>query len=217
MSKKGYYINIYTNKTKSDFLQIRYGRFNASIPKSYIEENNLAIKSDNMFINKELYEKWFKEEIENDREYWRKRQEVFNSFYPHIPLFYECREMILNEPRFYGIRPPYYIMGLAYCGASSATLGELLLIWENEETMTFTCECGGKKFCFLFSGSPLSGTQGDSQTICSNCGKWDTKGGASSSLGSKIKARIKYKAIEPRAEKVASYEELIKECIKFNA
>jgi hypothetical protein len=87
-----------------------------------------------------------------------------------------------------------------------------LKIWEYEEALIFKCACGGKSVCFQFTGSPLSGSQGDACTICLECSKVDMKGGKSTRLWDKLQARKKHAPIEPIAENCATYEELITAC-----
>jgi hypothetical protein len=106
-------------------------------------------------------------------------------------------------------------MGLAYMGESSITLGELLQLWDDEESMIFRCKCGGKSVCFQSSGSPFSGTQGLSATICLECAKIELKGAIGSRLREKIVARQKYQPLEPRAEKTATISELKEACQHF--
>jgi hypothetical protein len=212
MCKKGYYVNIFRGSKNDDFLLIRCKGYYAKISKTCIEEYNLTVNNSNMFISKELYENWFKEGIEADREKERKRKEIFDSFYPHIPLFWKNREMILKEPRYYSVRSPFYFMGAAYIGSSLVTLGELLQIWERETVFSVTCrDCGGKRVVFNFSGSPLSGALGLCENICLQCGKIGNGSGAKS-FGGLRNARLSYKPLQPIAENPATYKELIAAC-----
>ena len=123
MNKKGYYVNVYANKNKKDsnYLKIRCEGFECIIPKSYVEENNLFVKDGNMFINKDLFENWFKDAIMAKEEEFKKRVAIFNSFYPHIPLFWKNRYMIRQNARYYSVQTPQHFMGLAYLGASTIT------------------------------------------------------------------------------------------------
>jgi hypothetical protein len=215
MSKKGFYVNVYTTKNKKqlDILKIRCQGFQTFIPRSYIEQNNLIIKEGNMFISQELYKEWFAKEIKVQEDEIRKEKAIFDSFYPYIPLFWKKKELILKDPRYYSIRTPKFFMGLAYFGGcNSITLGELFMMWQNENDLIFTCTCGGKTVCFQFGGSPLSGTEWISQTICLECEKIDKVGGLASTLRSKIEARKKYKPIEPVEMNTISYDELVIIC-----
>ncbi len=219
-----YYVNVFSDKNSPDrdLLKIGCEGLIRHIPKSYIDKNNLTVKAGNMVISKELFEAWFSEDIQArdeekriKEEQWTAKRRIFDSFYPFIPLFWKNREHILKDPRIYSIQTPEYFMGLAYTGESSITLGELLQLWEHEESMIFRCKCGGKSVCFQFSGSPLSGTQGLSATICLECAKIDLKGAIGSGLREKKVARQKYQPMEPRAEKTATISELKEACQHF--
>ena len=123
--------------------------------------------------------------------------------------------MILKDPRYNIVRAPIFFMGLAYVGGRNLiTLGELFMMWQNEDDLVFTCTCGGKSVCFKFGGSPLSGTEWISQTICLTCFAIDRKGGLRSPLHAKIAVVRKYKPIQPIAEKSVSYKELINLCVE---
>ncbi len=126
----GYYVNVFSDKNSpdQDFLKIRCDGLIGHIPKSYIDKNNLTVKTGNMVISKELFEAWFSEDIlardEEKRikeEQWKEKRRVFDSFYPFIPLFWKNKERILNDPLLYGVEAPEYFMGLAYLGESSIT------------------------------------------------------------------------------------------------
>ncbi len=215
MNNKGFYVNVFKNKNNKelDFLKIRSQGFQTTIPKSHIDQYNLTIQEGNMFISKELFEAWFKKEINAKEQEIRLKKARFTCFYPFIPLFWKNKEFILNNPHYYSVTTPEFFMGIAYfIGCRTITLGELLSIWEEEESLIFTCICGGKSVCFQFGGSPLSGTEWVSKTICLVCEKIDDKGGLSSSLRSKIDARKKYKPLEPMIEKPATYLELSEIC-----
>jgi hypothetical protein len=216
MNKKGYYVNVYANKNQKEngFLKIRCQGFCTTIPTTFINQYNLTVREGNMFIQKEQFEEWFKNEIHAKEEEIRLEKERFNCFYPHIPLYWKNKDLILNNPRFYSVVTPNFFMGLAYYGGCrTITIGELLLIWEKEESFIFKCSCGGKSVCFQFGGSPLSGTEWVSKTICLVCDKIDNKGGMSSPLRVKIEARRKYTSILPLAENPVSYSELRKICM----
>ncbi|MFM7668026.1 MAG: hypothetical protein ACKO7D_07545 [Bacteroidota bacterium] len=217
MSKKGFHVNVYSNKNKKQLntLKIRCQGFQTFIPRLYIEQNNLIIKDGNTFISKELYEEWFAREIKEQEDEIRRERAIFDSFYPYIPLFWKKKELILKIPSCYSIRTPKFFMGLAYFGGcNSITLGELLMMWQNEKDLVFTCTCGGKTVCFQFGGSPLSCTEWISQTICLECEKIDKRGGLASPLRSKIDARKKYKPIEPVEMNATSYNELVNICLE---
>lgn len=215
MNKTRYYVNVYSNKNKKelDYLKIRSEGFHTTIPKTYLDQYNLTVNNGNMFIGQDLFKEWFAKEIKEQEEKIRREKEIFDSFYPYIPLFWKKKELILKDPRYYSIRTPKFFMGLAYFGGcNSITLGELLMMWQNENDLVFTCTCGGKSVCFQFGGSPLSGTEWISQTICLECEKIDKKGGLASTLRSKIEARKKYKPIEPEDKVTISYDELVIIC-----
>jgi len=143
---------------------------------------------------------------------------IHDSFYPYIPLFWRNREMILKEPRFYSIKPPQCFFGTSLSGETSATLGQLLQIWESEKALTSLCSCGGKSVVYQFGGLLLSGLQVDCFTICVKCGKFENEGrdGSKKFSGSrlieKIEAYTRHKIIKPISETPASYEELITTC-----
>ena len=210
MSEKDYVVKVI--KGEGDFLHIKCKGYSTKIPKSFIKDNGLKINSNKIHINQELYYNWFKEAYEAEQEHERKRNEIYDSFYPYIPLFWENREMILKEPRYYSVQSPFYFMGAAYTGASLVTLGELLRIWERESAFSITCEkCGGKRIVFNFSGSPLSGAIGLCENICLQCGEFGNGSGASR-FSELMRPRLQYQPLQPIAENPASYKELIAAC-----
>ena len=210
MSEKDYVVKVI--KGEGDFLHISCKGYSAKIPKSFIKDNGLKINANKIHIKQELYDNWFKEAFEAEREYERKRKEIYDSFYPNIPLFWKNKEMILKEPRYFSIKTPFYFMGAAYIGASTATLGELLRIWEYEPVFSTKCtKCGGKSLVFNFSGSPLSGTLGLCENICLECGKFGN-GSSASRFGGLMQARSKYEPLQPIIENPASYRELVAAC-----
>ena len=224
MNKKSYYVSIVRYNKKDDFLHIRCNGYEKSIPTSYIVENNLTIDSANMVISKELYENWFKEEIEaeqeedrKEQEEQRKEQETYDLFFLNIPLFVKNREMILKEPRYYSIVTPIALS--YYTTRVGVTLGELLQIWENEIVFSVTCRalrffkrCGGQAVVFSYGGSYMSGALIKS-SVCLKCGK--IKHHREGFLSQMRKSHSDYSPIEPRAANPASLEELVEAC-KYN-
>ncbi|MDR1983219.1 MAG: hypothetical protein LBQ28_00110 [Prevotellaceae bacterium] len=157
-----------------------------------------------------------KESIAAEKEQNRKIQDGFNSFYPYIPLFWENREMILNEPRYYSVKASNAFLGAMYMLPANpvVTLGELLQIWEKESIFHSHCEkCGGDSVVYRFGGSPLSGCLFECKNICLQCGNFGQ--GAGTHLFSELwRTRAQYRAIMPQAEVPASYSELIAACKK---
>jgi hypothetical protein len=147
-------------------------------------------------------------------------REQSDLFYQNIPLFMEKRNMILNDPRLYGVKAPktFYSSMYVSTGSEQVTLGELLNIWENEEAFTVICnklkglkKCGGKAVVYFFGGSPLSGSLFEKKAICTKCGNMknnDTDG----SFGNLRRIRGKYSPIEPIVQNPASIEELVAVC-----
>lgn len=208
-----YFVNIFKSKPQDDHLDIRCNSYLATIPKSYIEKYDLTVNSNNMFISKELYEDWFKEGIKADRERARKAQETFDSFYSFIPLFWANREMILNEPRYYSVKPPLYFWGAVHSDSYTVTLGELLQIWNDETILSSTCKkCGGKSGIFQFGGSLLSGTIMVCRNICLQCGEIGHGSGGAKRLSELVQTRVRYKPLQPISEESVSYEELVAVC-----
>ena len=225
MKNKKFTVNILTgNKSKlqgaekATFYSVRCNGHNAIIPQSHITENELIINSGSVKVSKEMFEDWFKESIEAEQAEKKRIQEEYDSFYPHIPLFWANREMILKEPRFYSIKPPQYFFGTDFSGPTYATLGQLLKIWESEDALTSLCSCGGKSVVYQFGAHLLSGRQVDCLTICVACGKFMNEGNdgnnkfSGSSFREKTTAYMQHKIINPISETPASYEELIATC-----
>ena len=132
-------------------------------------------------------------------------------FYGNIALLFANIEKILSEPRLYSIKAPETLYEVMYVslGERVITLGELLLLWQNEKAFSGTCpKCKGKTLLYRFGGSPLSGTIFESKSKCLECGQIDNekKGG---SFGSLRSIRDKYAPIEPVVEHPASVAELI--------
>jgi hypothetical protein len=210
MNKEKIRINVrrdeyYNDDSKFYIYSNEFGTF---IPKNYLELNNLEVDDNKIYIDESLYNEWFHSNIQAKKE----KQILFDSFYPKIPLFVKNKEMILNESRFYNIQTPEYFFGIAYCGSKKKTLGELLLLWENEKALVFNCKCGSKIVCFQFAGSPLNGMQSVGKTICLGCSNIDDRGAYGSTLQEKLKACYNYKPIQPVIENPATYEELFEAC-----
>jgi hypothetical protein len=187
-------------------------KYKAQIHESLIMDNNYEVIDSEFEVSEDSFNHWFKKDIEAEKK--RIRDERFNLFYPNISLFWDNREMILKEPRYYSIIAPEHFYGMMYVlsGNPKVTLGELLQMWENEEDLSVECNaCGGKSVVYRFGGSPLSGTIFEKKTICLQCGKIDNppKYG---SLGGMMKSRLKYSPIEPIAETPASLQELVAAC-----
>ena len=146
----------------------------------------------------------------------RIKTEQFNLFYPNIPLFVkeENRKMILSNPNYYSIVAPKFFYGMSYAinSTQKVTLGELLQIWENEPVFNTTCKkCGGKSVVYYFLGSALSGKIFEAENICVECGKKGNRTGAHS-MGPLWETRLKYKPIEPIAERPDTIESLVEAC-----
>lgn len=149
-----------------------------------------------------------------DTDAQNKHKEQCNLFYPNIPLFIEKREIILDNPRLYGIKAPktFYDSMYASTGGEQVTLGELLNIWENEKVFTVKCtKCDGSAVIYRFGGSPLSGSLFEKKTICTKCSHIDTNN-KYGSFGELRRARGKYLPIEPIDPNPASIQELIAIC-----
>jgi hypothetical protein len=146
-----------------------------------------------------------------------------NRFYIHIPLFWENREAILRDPRYYSIVAPDHLYA-TFGATDKITLGELLQIWENETEYSCKCsackglfhKCGGKAVVYYFAGSPLSGKIFASENICVECGRFG-KGTGAISFGKLVTARHKYAPIEPMAETPALLDELVAKCLSLRS
>jgi hypothetical protein len=212
MIEKNYCIKLLG--VKNGDYEIKYKQYTALIPKSCLKDNGLAVKDNKIHISKELYDNWFGKAIEAEAEDNRKRKELFDSFYPYIPLFWANRKMILNEPRYYSIVAPNHFYGAMYICPNNpiVTLGELLRIWENEKLFSIECEeCGGKAVVYRFSGSPLSGSIFERKNICTKCAKMG-EGVNTISFRDLWRTRAKYRPTVPKAETPAALEELIAIC-----
>ena len=216
-----YIIRVVSNN--GEFLQITdlQNRYKANIHKSLIEDNQFEMldpKCNNVGehcynVGKSCFKKWLKNDIEAEAK--RIRIEQFNLFYPNIPLFVEekNRQMILSNPNYYSIVAPELFYGITFnIGNPTVTLGELLQIWENEPVFSTTCKkCGGKSVVYFFVGSALSGRIFEAKNICVECGNRG-KGAGTHSMGNLWRTRLKYKPIEPIAEKPDTIESLVEAC-----
>ena len=85
-------------------------------------------------------------------------------------------DLIVNTPRFAGIKLPNPIFGMMYAGSGMGrcTLDRLLSIFKNEPNFNSTCPyCGGRACMIQSGGSPLSGIIYSAKYKCisDNCKK----------------------------------------------
>jgi hypothetical protein len=182
------------------------------IHTSLITDNHFEVVDGKFEIPDSLYEAWFGQCIREERSRaFREACDLFNS---HIPLFIQKQDIILHEPRFYGVVMPtafFEVLYLPY-GNSRITLGELLKIWGRESWFQGVCpRCGGRAMVTHFGGSLLSGTIMGKSGFCVDCRELvslrDQVG--SKGLGSIIDRREKYRPIQPIAPEPASVAELV--------
>jgi hypothetical protein len=220
--QQDYIIRVVGNDGK--FLQITdlQNKYKGKIHKSLIEDNHFEMMDPKIYniaencynVGKSCFEYWLKKDIEAEAK--RIRKEQFNLFYPNVPLFTEegNQKMILSNPNYYSIVAPenFYRMSYIYDKRTKITLGELLQIWENKPVFSTTCKkCKGKSVLYRFGGSPLSGTLFEAENICVECG--NRGNGAGTHIFNALwKTRLKYKPIEPIAEKPDTIESLVKTC-----
>ena len=220
--EQDYVIRVVSND--GEFLQITdlKKQYKGKIHKSLIKDNQFEMMDpkfnnigENCYnVGKRCFEHWFKKDIEAESK--RIKTEQINLFYPNIPLFVEeeNQKMILSDPKYYSIIAPERFYGMMYClvGNPKITLGELLQIWEKETVFGTTCsKCGGKSVVYCFGGSPLSGRIFEAENICVECGKRGNSAGTHS-FGALWKVRLKYKPIEPIAERPDTIESLVEAC-----
>ena len=134
-------------------------------------------------------------------------------FYSNIPLLFSNSEKILLLPHLYSVKAPQTLFETVYMnvgddGHRVITIGELLLLWQNEKAYSGTCpKCDGKNLLFRFCGSAQSGTIFERKSKCVECGHIDdSKYGNFVELTS---IRQNYQPVEPISERPAFIAELI--------
>jgi hypothetical protein len=174
--------------------------YKSRIHKSLIIDNELEVVNGKFQIDGTLYKEWFKDAMRNAF------SELCDLFYSNIPLFVEKRDVILQNQRYYSIIAPKAFYTGMFIGSRAITLGEMLLIWENEPDFVRDCECGGRRIIYSFMGSPLSGSCSASN-ICLQCGKEKViREGNFSEL---MMIKGKYHPIEPFSDNPVAVKELI--------
>ena len=80
---------------------------------------------------------------------------IWSPYIDNIELLYEHRNEILAHKEWAMATIPLKV----YMVCQPICIGTMLRLWANEnEWLTYQCECGHKAFIYSFAGSPLSGT-----------------------------------------------------------
>ena len=190
--------------------------YQGRIHRSLIEDNRIEIVNNEITVSENLHYHWFEKDIKEEKA--RDFKERCDLFYPHIPLFWEKRDIILQEPRFYSIKSPDIFCGGYLIGGSQITLGEMLKLYQYEPVFSVQCECGGRAFIYYFTGSPLSGSLYRVSYICLRCERGQRMSDYSSKCAETPKGytfrtlfhpRNKYRPLKPIAQNPASIKNLI--------
>ena len=92
---------------------------------------------------------------------------IWSPYIDNIELLYEHRNEILAHKEWAMATIPLKV----YMVCQPICIGTMLRLWANEnEWLTYQCECGHKAFIYSFAGSPLSGTTSISYK-CIHCHK----------------------------------------------
>lgn len=144
-----------------------------TIHKSIITDNHFEIKDQRVIVPADLSETWFKKFHDaRDKNITNEQQLLFTS---HLKNFYDHKEIIYSNSRYFLTPLPVDYFGLAYSGPIVITLGMLLELWDTFPDTTDTHQdCGGQILIYSFGGSPLSGSH-SWQGFCRKCLEY-TKG-----------------------------------------
>lgn len=101
------------------------------------------------------------------------RERLWEIYEANIPLFWQHRERISDEPRLFFTRTPFKVHAayVSFAHSGPYSLGVIIHAWmEHEATYTLPCpKCGDKMVIYSFAGSPLSGMSSRS-ACCVACG-----------------------------------------------
>lgn len=101
------------------------------------------------------------------REHNLAEKRIWSPYIDNIELLYEHRNEILAHKEWAMATIPLKV----YMVCQPICIGTMLRLWANEnEWLTYQCECGHKAFIYSFAGSPLSGTTSISYK-CIHCHK----------------------------------------------
>lgn len=101
------------------------------------------------------------------REHNLTEKRIWSPYIDNIELLYEHRNEILAHKEWAMATIPLKV----YMVCQPICIGTMLRLWANEnEWLTYQCECGHKAFIYSFAGSPLSGTTSISYK-CIHCHK----------------------------------------------
>ena len=90
------------------------------------------------------------------------------------------------------------------------TLGEMLTLWKCEPQFSKTCDCGGRRLIYYYTGSILTGTNVFAiKSICLQCDKSYEEDGSLSNRSAYFHVRQKYNLVEPIAERPVGIKDLV--------
>jgi hypothetical protein len=146
--------------------------------------------------------------IEEKRKY---SLEYFDFLFQNIELFIKNIDIIKSNDKYYNLLGIRCICVLMYTGADTKpiTLGDLLLLYINENDYSLDCDCGNKAYIYNFGGSPLSGSIVDWYAKCPKCRKTISKRNYKNDKGRKLFCVNNYKKNEVKSNDINILKELV--------
>lgn len=124
-----------------------------SIPENIIAVNGFNIQNSTLTLTKSLYEHWFLSKC------LKETRELFESLYErYATQIFQNRELVMNIPEYYLLKPSNLSCGFMYTGGTSYSLGRLFESFESGKHVYYEEFCGFKKmFLLSMAASPLTG------------------------------------------------------------